>query len=92
MSRLNKIAMAAGFMMTLGAVAFANDAGNWLMGPNQGYAVGKEALAMAQLGNSLGFNATPSYLVGTEGFGGYIDVADKQRLIANFRKCERSTC
>ncbi|KQZ01751.1 hypothetical protein ASD45_13475 [Pseudolabrys sp. Root1462] len=42
MSRLNKIAMAAGFMLTLGAVAFANDAGNWLMGPNQGYAVGKD--------------------------------------------------
>ena len=39
MPRLNKVAMASGFMLTLGAVAFANDAGNWLMGPNQGYAV-----------------------------------------------------
>lgn len=77
---------ALGVAASLGAdrnklTALANDDG-----------VGKEALAMAQLGNSLGFNATPSYLVGTEGFGGYIDTADKQRLVANFRKCERSTC
>ena len=39
MPRLNKVAMAAGFILTLGAVAFANDAGNWLMGANHGYAV-----------------------------------------------------
>lgn len=42
MSKVNVGAIAAGLMLALGAVAFANDAGNWIMGPNQGYAVGHD--------------------------------------------------
>lgn len=48
--------------------------------------------ASAQLGNSLGFQATPSYLMGREGFTGFLDRAAKQRAITAWRQCERTRC
>lgn len=48
--------------------------------------------AASQLGNSFGFRATPSYLVGRDGFSGYLDRAQKQAAIAAFRRCERAVC
>lgn len=54
--------------------------------------IGKIALAAARLGESLGFQATPSYLAGAEGHGGYLDLATKRELIANMRACEKANC
>lgn len=48
--------------------------------------------ASAQLGSQLGFQATPSYLMGREGFTGFLDRAAKQRAIAAWRQCERTRC
>lgn len=48
--------------------------------------------AASQLGNSFGFRATPSYLVGRDGFTGFLDRTQKQAAIAAFRKCERAVC
>lgn len=48
--------------------------------------------ASAQLGNTLGFQATPSYLMGREGFTGFLDRAAKQRAITAWRQCERTRC
>lgn len=55
-------------------------------------AIGAAALSHVKLGDSLGFQATPSYLGQTEGFSGYIDLAEKRKLIGNFRTCEKSRC
>jgi protein-disulfide isomerase len=54
--------------------------------------IGNIALAAARLGESLGFQATPSYLVGTEGHGGFLDLAAKREVIANMRACEKANC
>jgi protein-disulfide isomerase len=54
--------------------------------------IGNIALAAARLGESLGFQATPSYLAGAEGHGGYLDLAVKRELIANLRQCEKANC
>ena len=54
--------------------------------------IGQIALAAARLGESLGFQATPSYLAGAEGHGGFLDIATKRALIANLRACEKANC
>ncbi len=48
--------------------------------------------AAAKLGESLGFQATPSYLIGRDGFTGFLDRKAKQAAIAAFRQCERAAC
>ena len=48
--------------------------------------------AAAKLGDQFGFKATPSYLVGRDGFTGFLDRAQKQVAIDAFRKCERASC
>ena len=48
--------------------------------------------AAAKLGDQFGFKATPSYLVGRDGFTGFLDRAQKQVAIDAFRKCERAIC
>lgn len=48
--------------------------------------------AASKLGESLGFQATPSYLLGRDGFAGFLDLAAKKAAIAAFRQCERATC
>jgi protein-disulfide isomerase len=48
--------------------------------------------AASQLGQQLGFVATPSYLVGRDGFAGFLDRAAKQAAIDAFRRCERAAC
>lgn len=44
------------------------------------------------LGDAFGFAATPSFLVGREGFSGALDLRQKQAAIAAFRKCEKASC
>jgi protein-disulfide isomerase len=46
----------------------------------------------AKLGETFGFQATPSYLVGRDGFSGFLDAKQKLAAIAAFRKCERAAC
>ena len=48
--------------------------------------------AAARLGETFGFQATPSYLVGRDGFSGYLDRPQKQAAITAFRTCERAVC
>lgn len=49
-------------------------------------------LAAARLGESFGFQATPSYLIGRDGFSGFLDRARKDAAIAAYRQCERAVC
>jgi len=46
----------------------------------------------SKLGESLGFQATPSYLMGRDAFTGFLDLDAKKAAIAAFRQCERATC
>ena len=55
-------------------------------------AVTKALVASAKLGENLGLRATPSYIIGNEGFEGYVNVAAKKFAIANMRACEKSIC
>ena len=55
-------------------------------------AVTKSLIASAKLGENLGLVATPSYIIGNEGFQGYLDVAAKRRVIASMRACEKTSC
>ncbi len=48
--------------------------------------------ASSQLGSTLGFQATPSYLVGREGFTGFLDLKAKQKAIDAWRQCEKTRC
>ncbi len=48
--------------------------------------------AAARLGERFGFQATPSYLLGRDGFSGFLDRPAKQAAIAAFRQCERASC
>lgn len=48
--------------------------------------------AASQLGSTLGFQATPSYLVGNEGFTGFLDRAAKQKAVDAWRRCEKTRC
>ena len=49
-------------------------------------------IASSRLGSSLGLNATPSYIIGNEGFQGYLNTAAKRIAIANIRACEKTSC
>ncbi|MBY0611336.1 MAG: DsbA family protein [Beijerinckiaceae bacterium] len=49
-------------------------------------------VASAKLGENLGFVATPSYIIGNDGFQGYLDAAAKRRAITNMRACEKTSC
>ena len=55
-------------------------------------AVTEAMKAAAKLGDQFGFKATPSYLVGRDGFSGFLDRKQKQAAIDAFRKCERASC
>lgn len=55
-------------------------------------AVTEAMKAAAKLGDQFGFKATPSYLVGRDGFSGFLTRAEKQAAIDAFRKCERASC
>lgn len=48
--------------------------------------------AAAALGQRFGFQATPSYLLGRDGFTGFLNRQQKQAAIAAFRQCERASC
>lgn len=48
--------------------------------------------AASTLGANFGFQATPSYLVGRDGFTGFLDRKAKQAAIDAFRQCERAAC
>lgn len=55
-------------------------------------AVTEAMKAAAKLGDQFGFKATPSYLVGRDGFSGFLDAKQKQAAIDAFRTCERASC
>jgi protein-disulfide isomerase len=40
----------------------------------------------------MGIAATPAYIIGNEAFTGVLTMAQKQAVIANFRRCERAVC
>lgn len=48
--------------------------------------------ASARLGDQFGFQATPSFLIGRDGFSGALDLAQKRAAIRAFRACERAAC
>lgn len=52
-----------------------------------------DALVKAStLGENLGLSATPSFVAGREAVVGYVDLAGKQKAIANLRRCEALAC
>ncbi len=55
-------------------------------------AVTKALIASAKLGENLGLIATPSYVIGNDGFNGFISLPEKKAMIANMRKCEKTDC
>lgn len=48
--------------------------------------------AAATLGESFAFRATPSFLVGREGFSGALNLEQKRAAIRAFRQCEKTRC
>lgn len=48
--------------------------------------------AAASLGESFAFQATPSFLVGREGFSGALTLEQKRAAIRAFRQCEKASC
>ncbi len=51
------------------------------------------ALVLAsRLGENLGLTATPSFVAGREAVVGYVDLAGKQKALANLRRCEALAC
>jgi protein-disulfide isomerase len=48
--------------------------------------------AAASLGESFAFQATPSFLVGREGFSGALTLEQKRAAIRAFRQCEQTRC
>lgn len=48
--------------------------------------------AMLRLGEALGLDATPSYVIGTEALQGFVSLAEKRQILADFRRCERVSC
>ena len=55
-------------------------------------AVTEAMKAAARLGNTFNFRATPSFLIGRDGFSGALTLEQKRRAIRAFRQCERATC
>lgn len=55
-------------------------------------AVTEAMKAAARLGNTFNFRATPSFLIGRDGFSGALTLEQKRRAISAFRQCERATC
>lgn len=52
-----------------------------------------QAMGLAvTLGSDLGFHATPSYVVMTEAFHGYLPLAEKRQVIASVRACDAVSC
>jgi protein-disulfide isomerase len=52
-----------------------------------------DALVLAsRLGENLGLTATPSFVAGREAVVGYVDLAGKQKALANLRRCEALSC
>ncbi len=52
-----------------------------------------DALVLAsRLGDNLGLTATPSFVAGREAVVGYVDLAGKQKALANLRRCEALSC
>jgi protein-disulfide isomerase len=49
-------------------------------------------IAAVKLGDNLGLAATPSYLGGSEGHVGFLDLARKKAAVAALRRCERLEC
>lgn len=48
--------------------------------------------AAATLGESFAFQATPSFLVGREGFSGALTLEQKRTAIRAFKQCEKASC
>lgn len=48
--------------------------------------------ASARLGDAFAFQATPSFLVGREGFSGWLNLEQKRSAIRAFRQCEKASC
>ena len=57
-----------------------------------GEPVTQAMLAAVRLGDRLGFQATPSFLVGRDAHSGFLDRPAKEKALANFLACERATC
>lgn len=55
-------------------------------------AVTEAMKAAARLGESFAFQATPSFLVGREGFSGALTLEQKRAAIRAFRQCEQTSC
>ncbi|MCU0818902.1 MAG: DsbA family protein [Beijerinckiaceae bacterium] len=55
-------------------------------------AVTEAMKASARLGESFAFQATPSFLVGREGFSGALTLEQKRAAIRAFRQCEKTSC
>jgi protein-disulfide isomerase len=49
-------------------------------------------VAAVQLGDSLGFTATPSYVAGAQANVGFLDLDRKKAAVAAMRTCERMVC
>jgi protein-disulfide isomerase len=48
--------------------------------------------AAARVGDALAFQATPSFLVGREGYSGWLNLEQKRAAIRAFRQCEKASC
>lgn len=48
--------------------------------------------AAATLGNAYSFRATPSFLIGRDGFSGALSLEQKRAAIRAFKQCERASC
>ena len=55
-------------------------------------AVGKEIVAAVSLGDRLGFNATPAYIVHGEAHIGVLPLDDVKAMVAAVRRCDRTRC
>lgn len=65
---------------------------NKLLADGDSPAVTEAMKASARLGESFAFQATPSFLVGREGFTGALTLEQKRAVIRAFRQCEKTSC
>ncbi len=65
---------------------------NRLIADADSAAVTEAMKASARLGESFAFQATPSFLVGREGFSGALTLEQKRAAIRAFRQCEKTRC